>query len=112
MDLQLRGRKAIITGATKGIGLSIARMLADEGVDVAICARTAADVQTTVKELAAKGVKAYGDAVDVQDRESLHALDRVGLHTGSAAWISSSPIPPGRRGWRARRAGRRPSRST
>ena len=70
MDLQLRGRKAIITGATKGIGLSIARLLADEGVDVAICARTAADVQATVKELGAKGVKAYGDAVDVQDREA------------------------------------------
>ncbi|MEJ0006194.1 MAG: SDR family NAD(P)-dependent oxidoreductase [Steroidobacteraceae bacterium] len=70
MDLQLRGRKAIVTGATKGIGLAIAKMLADEGVDLAICARTAADVEATVKMLAAKGVKAYGDALDVQDRDA------------------------------------------
>ena len=44
MDLELKGRKAIVTGATQGIGLRIAQTLADEGVDVAICARTAANV--------------------------------------------------------------------
>src|SRR5690606_16501339 len=69
MDLELRGRKAIITGATKGIGLRIARLFADEGADVGICARTAADVETTVAELKAKGVNACGQAVDVTDRD-------------------------------------------
>jgi len=106
MDLQLRGRKAIITGATKGIGLSIARLLADEGVDVAICARTAADVQATVKELGAKGVKAYGDAVDVQDREAYtrwieSACNRLG---GLDIFVSNTTGTPGlagETGWKA-----------
>ena len=67
MDLELKGRKAIVTGATQGIGLRIAQTLADEGVDVAICARTAANVKATVESLRKKGVNAIGDAVDVAD---------------------------------------------
>jgi 3-oxoacyl-[acyl-carrier protein] reductase len=106
MDLQLKGRKAIITGATKGIGLCIARQLADEGVDVAICARTAADVQATVKELAGKGVKAYGDAVDVQDREAYtrwieSVCKRLG---GLDIFVSNTTGTPGlagEQGWKA-----------
>ena len=39
MDLGLKGKKAIITGGSKGIGLASAHALADEGVDVAICSR-------------------------------------------------------------------------
>ena len=41
MDLQLTDKKAIVTGASRGIGRAIARQLALEGCDVAICARTA-----------------------------------------------------------------------
>lgn len=40
MDLQLTGKKAIVTGASRGIGRAIARQLALEGCDVAIWART------------------------------------------------------------------------
>ena len=57
MDLQLKGRKAIVTGASKGIGLCIAQTLAGEGVDVAICARTAADVEKAAAGLRSQGVK-------------------------------------------------------
>ena len=44
MDLKLKGSTALITGATKGIGRAIAETLADEGCNIAICARNADDV--------------------------------------------------------------------
>ncbi|MDG2285749.1 MAG: SDR family NAD(P)-dependent oxidoreductase, partial [Alphaproteobacteria bacterium] len=41
MELGLRGKKVIVTGASRGIGLSIAEVFAKEGADVSICARGA-----------------------------------------------------------------------
>ena len=52
MDLQLTGKKAIVTGASRGIGRAIARQLALEGRDVAICARTAGPLQEAAAALA------------------------------------------------------------
>ena len=46
MDLGLKGKKAIITGGSKGIGLASAHALADEGADVAICSRNIDDVNS------------------------------------------------------------------
>ena len=60
MDLGLSGKKAIITGSTRGIGRAIANLLADEGVDLAICSRNQDEVNTAVSELSAKGVKVTG----------------------------------------------------
>lgn len=71
MDLGLRGKRALITGATKGIGRSIAEHFAAEGSDVAICARNAAEVAKAVAMLAATGVRATGRAVDVADGPAL-----------------------------------------
>jgi len=104
MDLELKGRKAIVTGATKGIGLRIARLLAEEGVDVAICSRTAADVQTTVKELKGKGVNAIGEAVDVTNKEAYTKwIDSSAQQLGGLdIFISNttaSPSTPGEPGW-------------
>ena len=67
MDLQLKGKKAVVTGASRGIGWSIAELLADEGCDVAVCARGQDGVDAAVKALEAKGVKAWGRAVDIAD---------------------------------------------
>ena len=58
MDLGLSGMKALITGATKGIGRAVAEHFAAEGADVAICARNAAGVSEAVTALASLGVKA------------------------------------------------------
>ncbi|MGH6717792.1 MAG: SDR family NAD(P)-dependent oxidoreductase [Alphaproteobacteria bacterium] len=73
MDLGLSGRKACITGATRGIGRAIAERLAAEGCDVAICARTSAAVDAAVKALGGQGVKAWGRALDVADAAALRA---------------------------------------
>src|SRR5579872_778095 len=71
MDLGLKGKKALVTGGSKGIGRAVADMLAQEGADVSICARNAAEVDATVASLAAKGVKAKGAALDVADAAAL-----------------------------------------
>ncbi|HAK62264.1 MAG: SDR family NAD(P)-dependent oxidoreductase [Pseudomonadota bacterium] len=70
MDLGLKGKKAFVTGASKGIGLRIARLLASEGADVGICARDAAGVKDTVAELETigrgTGARAFGLAADLR----------------------------------------------
>ena len=71
MDLQLKGKRAIVIGASRGIGKAIAEALADEGCDVAICARGQAGVDAVVASLKAKGVKAIGGAVDIADGPAL-----------------------------------------
>jgi 3-oxoacyl-[acyl-carrier protein] reductase len=71
VDLQLKGKKAIVIGASRGIGKAIAEALADEGCDVAICARGQAGVDQVVAALKAKGVTAIGGAVDIADGPAL-----------------------------------------
>ena len=73
MDLQLTGKKALVTGSTRGIGLAIAERLALEGADVAICARSGDAVKDAVKALESKGGKAWGRAVDVKDPAALRS---------------------------------------
>jgi 3-oxoacyl-[acyl-carrier protein] reductase len=73
MDLGLNGLRALVTGGTKGIGRRCAEAFADEGAHISICARTPEAVDTTVAALAAKGVMAFGQALDVADKAALEA---------------------------------------
>ena len=73
MDLGLSGKKAIVTGSTRGIGRAIANLLADEGADIAICSRNQEEVDRAISELSAKGVKVTGAVVDVADKDAYQA---------------------------------------
>jgi 3-oxoacyl-[acyl-carrier protein] reductase len=74
MDLQLKGKNAIITGGSKGIGRSIALNLAEEGANVAICARGEAALKATEKELLEKGVKVMALTCDIGNNEQLESF--------------------------------------
>ncbi|RUZ75242.1 SDR family oxidoreductase [Mesorhizobium sp. M7A.F.Ca.US.006.01.1.1] len=75
MDLQLNGKRALVTGGSKGIGRAIARQLALEGVDLVIAGRNTADLDLAVRDLAAEsGRKIVGLTVDTQDDSSVKAL--------------------------------------
>lgn len=73
MDLGLKGKVALVTGGSKGIGRRVAEIFAEEGADVAICARSASEVAETVAALEAKGARAFGAVVDVADGAALRA---------------------------------------
>ncbi|PKP63052.1 MAG: 3-ketoacyl-ACP reductase, partial [Alphaproteobacteria bacterium HGW-Alphaproteobacteria-8] len=59
MDLGLKGLRALVTGGSKGIGRRAADIFAEEGADVAVCARNEAEIAETVAALRAKGVTAF-----------------------------------------------------
>jgi len=75
MDLRLHGKKAIVTGASKGIGLAIARALAAEGVEVTLCARSAGALQRAASEMTdANGVPAHPHAADLATAAGVEGL--------------------------------------
>ena len=73
MDLGLKGKRAIITGASRGIGRAIADTLAGEGASVAICARDGDAVQEAIDAINAAGGKAMGGACNVKDADEYKA---------------------------------------
>lgn len=105
MDLQLKGHNVLITGGTKGIGRAMADTFAEEGANVAICARNQEEIDAAVKAFEGHGVKAFGQSVDVGNGDSLKAwveasADALGGIDTVVSNVSGGNAP-GEDGWRA-----------
>ena len=80
---QLSGRKALVTGARQGLGAAIARELAAQNTDVAVCGRNEGDCTAVVGTIEASGGRAFDHYLDVGDLENsgdrlLSAVERLG----------------------------------
>jgi 3-oxoacyl-[acyl-carrier protein] reductase len=71
MDLELRSKRVIITGGSRGIGRAICRHFAREGANVATCARGEATLAEALTEFRGQGAEAHGAAIDVRDKTAL-----------------------------------------
>lgn len=85
MDLGLKGKLAVVTGGSKGIGLGIARVFAREGADVIVTARTEAAVKEAAKAITDEfGVTAIPVASDVATAEGCEAIIKAARDAGGA----------------------------
>jgi 2-dehydro-3-deoxy-D-gluconate 5-dehydrogenase len=79
----LKGKVAIVTGGNGGIGLGMARGLADAGADIAVVGRNEAKSAEAVEDLRKRGVRAIALATDVTDKAAVSAMiERVGKELG------------------------------
>lgn len=105
MDMNLKGRKALITGSSSGIGEGIAKCLAKEGVEVMVQGRNTEELLRVVKEIQAKGGIAHYVAGDLSQDEDAHDIAEKTLATfkqldilinnagafPSRSWLESDP---------------------
>jgi NAD(P)-dependent dehydrogenase (short-subunit alcohol dehydrogenase family) len=103
MDLGLDGCRALVTAGSRGIGLAIAQTLADQGCDIAICARGAEGLELARKDLETRGAKVFTKAVDVSDGDGLEAfVNEAGEALGGLdVYVSNASAGggPGLAGW-------------
>ncbi len=105
MDLQLQGKKALITGSSSGIGEAIAKELAKEGAYVVIHGRNKTEIDRVVKEITATGAKAIGirgdlsldDAAERVSHDAISAFNGIDILVNNAGaypvrdWDNTSP---------------------
>src|SRR4051812_20731468 len=75
MDLMLKGKVAVVGGASKGLGRACAQALADEGVNVAICSRSQPDIEKAAQEIRdSTGVQVLAFPGDLDRHETIRNL--------------------------------------
>lgn len=92
MDLGLRGKSALVTGASRGIGRAIALRLADEGAGVAICARGEPALRAVENELRSRAIPVYAALCDVGEPEAFDAfLEAANAELGPLRILVNNP---------------------
>ena len=97
MDLELDGKKAVITGGSRGIGKSIALELASEGVDIAICSRSQEALKSTAKEIRKKtGSSVFCAVADTTDEPSVSTfISESAANLGGIDILVNNAAAPG-----------------
>jgi len=98
MDLLLKGKRAVVTGGSRGIGKAIALALAEEGVSVVIAARGREALVATAAELSQRtGVRVVPIVADTADDRSVEALiaDAVEVLAGVDILVNNAAAPAG-----------------
>ena len=100
MSLELKGKVALVTGGSRGIGRAVALKFAQEGVHVAICGRTRKDLDATASEIASLGVECWPLEADVSQLNDIERLidgtikgaGRIDLLVNNAVTSTSAPF--------------------
>jgi NAD(P)-dependent dehydrogenase (short-subunit alcohol dehydrogenase family) len=98
MDLELKGKRAIVTGGSRGIGKAIARQLAEEGADVVIAARNKDPLRATATEIsAATGRRVIPAVADTREKDAVDALVATAIAElgGVDILVNNAAVPGG-----------------
>ncbi|GAB4239130.1 MAG: 3-oxoacyl-ACP reductase [Acidobacteriota bacterium] len=100
--MSFEGKRALITGGSRGIGFAVARRLGRSGAEVAVCGRNAERLDRAVEALREEGVRAWGAACDVSDPAAVDRLaaavrerwDRLDILVNNAGVNEPTPLDP------------------
>ena len=90
----LAGRVAVVTGGTRGIGLAVARLLAEDGASVVVSGRDADRLKSATRELEAVGTTVLGIVADAAKREDADRLVEAGIAAAHASHLRLVVICP------------------
>lgn len=89
----LRGRVAVVTGSTRGLGFAMARLLGHQGAAVVLASRSDVDVAAAVEALHAEGIAASGRSCDTGELADVEALRDEALRRGRLdIWVNNAGV--------------------